>query len=117
MPDAAGRLPAFVFNADVSCAGFAASAEVNVEVSYLVEGSSRAGGASSRLSHMHSRAASTSSAASWDSSMPPQSHSSSRAGGLDSYMEASVSRMLAGGRDRYVNSLGRTRSARHGFRC
>ncbi|KAL4420694.1 hypothetical protein ABPG75_010350 [Micractinium tetrahymenae] len=82
-------------------------AEVDIEASYLLDDSSSGGGASgvpSQLSRMHSRAPSASSAASWDSSLPAHSHSSSRAGlALDAqgaYVEASVGRMLSAGRDR-----------------
>lgn len=77
-------------------------AEVDAEAAYLLEPAPAAAG--SRLSHMHSRAGSAASAASWESGLPPMpthSHSSSRAGDA-SYMEASVSRMLSAGRDRWV---------------
>jgi hypothetical protein len=88
-------------------------AEVGVEVSYLSDADSSSstggggggsmhggGGGGGRLSRMHSRGHSGSSAASWESSLPAHSLSrnSSRAAGLDAqgaYMEASVSRMLS----------------------
>ena len=56
-------------------------AEVDVEASYLLASpSDRGSGAASRMSRGHSRAPSTASAASWDSSVlgPPQQHSSSQ---------------------------------------
>lgn len=81
---------------------------MDTEAAYLLEDSGP--GARSRLARMHSRGGSTSSAASWESSAlggggAPLGHSraGSRAGGLDAqgaYVEASVSRMLAG-RDRW----------------
>lgn len=87
------------------------AAEVDVEASYLLEdgaagvGSGGGSGAPSRMSRLHSRVPSAGSAASWDSSLPTHSHSSSRTGlALDAqgaYVEASVGRMLSAGRDRW----------------
>lgn len=84
--------------------------EVDMEASYLLASPlDRGSGAASRMSHAHSRAPSTASAASWDSSAlgSAQHHGSSRAGGAEAggqggFVEASVSRMLSAGRDRWV---------------
>lgn len=84
-------------------------AEVDGEVSYLADGGtapSAAAGEGRRSSRMHSRAASTGSAASWEASQGAQPRSDSRLGGAGGdaqgayYLEASVGRMLAAGRDR-----------------
>ena len=79
-------------------------AEVDAEAAYLLDPSPPRMG--SRLSHMHSRAGSAASAASWESGLPQgpaHSHSSSRAGDVPgAYMEASVSRMLSARPDRWV---------------
>lgn len=104
LPRCGHRLPAAPGKSAV-CGMSCPAAEVDVEASYLLDdSSSAASGAPSRLSRIHSRVPSTGSAASWDSSLPAHSHSSSRTGlALDAqgaYVEASVGRMLSAGRDR-----------------
>lgn len=82
-----------------------------MEACYLLASpADRGSGAASRLSRGHSRAPSAASAASWDSSAlgGAQPQLGGRAGGAaegsshGGYVEASVSRMLSAGRDRWV---------------
>jgi hypothetical protein len=81
-------------------------AEVDGEVSYLADVGTAPSAAAGEGRRMHSRAASTGSAASWEASQGAQPRSDSRLGGAGGdaqgayYLEASVGRMLAAGRDR-----------------
>lgn len=87
---------------------------MDVEACYLLASpSDRGSGAGSRLSRGHSRAPSAASAASWDSSVLGTTQQqggwgggAAEASGQGGFVEASVSRMLASGRDRWVGRWG-----------